>query len=93
MTIAESTPDTASDVVVIDRVTTASGTVYEFRWDDPDDVEAWPRPGMVRKNGGPWIGIGLITRGFDLNTRMFWIREDDSTVHTSAIALVEAVLA
>jgi len=85
------TTEAPAPAPVIDRVTTKSGTVYEFAWSEP----TWPshghRVGYVRKNGGDWEPISMVSVGFPIEGRMFWIREDGYTVHTSRIVEVEAV--
>lgn len=80
------------EIILIDRITTESGSVYEFVWDEPDWPENGPRFGRSRKAGGRWEFIQMVTPGFEIGSRMFWIREDSYTVHTSRIAAVESVV-
>lgn len=83
--------DLPSEITFIDRITTASGSVYEFLWLDP----TWPanghRDGYVRKPDEPWTRIGMVTRGFTIDGQMFWLREDGHTVYTSPIVRAEVV--
>lgn len=77
---------------IIDRVTTLSGSVYEFAWTDPEWPQHGPRHGSVRKDGGKWDQIRMVTGRFEVGDRMFWADEDDRVVHTTRVALIETVL-
>lgn len=83
--------ETPAEIILIDRVTTKSGSVYEFTWLEPEWPSHGHRNGYVRKNGGTWEPISMVSVGFPIEGRMFWIREDGYTVHTSRIVQVEAV--
>lgn len=76
---------------IVDRVTTTSGSVYEFAWNDPTWPEHGHREGFVRKSGGTWAPIRMVSVGFEIGAGMFWIREGDYFVHTSRIVAAEAV--
>lgn len=76
--------------LVIERVTTRSGSVYEFAWDE-QDLSVRGRGGFVRMPGQPWVRITMITGDPAVNTRMFWVEDDGSTVHTTRIATIEQV--
>lgn len=75
----------------VDRVTTKSGSVYDFSWDEPDWPTNGTRSGRARKDGGDWRHIRMVTPGFDFGARMFFLYDDDSTVHTTRIVAVETL--
>lgn len=73
----------------LDRITTKSGSVYEFAWDEQDWPVRGPRHGQARKVGEPWRRIRMVTPGFEYDSRLFWLRDDDSSVHTTRIVSFE----
>ncbi|WP_311245408.1 MULTISPECIES: hypothetical protein [unclassified Microbacterium] len=75
----------------LDRVTTSSGSVYEFSWDAPGWPERGPRSGHARKAGGEWRHIRMVSVGFEYGTRMYFHYDDDSSVTTTRIVSAETI--
>lgn len=65
---------------------TASGSTYEFQWPTPETPEHGPRAGRVRRNGGDWADILLISGYVAEGGRIAYIQpETERFTHTGIV--------